>query len=51
LIVPSALAPNEDNWLLNPQHAGFGRAVVSRTEPLIYDERMFGASRRSRRKP
>jgi RES domain-containing protein len=50
LIVPSALAPNENNWLLNPQHAGFGRVVVSRIEPLIYDERMFGASRRRRRK-
>jgi RES domain-containing protein len=51
LIVPSALAPNENNWLLNPQHASFGRVVVSRIEPLIYDERMFGAYRRSRRKP
>ena len=50
LIVPSALAPNENNWLLNPQHGGFRRVVVSRIEPLIYDERMFGASRRRRRK-
>ena len=51
LTVPSALAPNENNWLLNPQHASFRRVVVSRIEPLIYDERMFGASRRTRRKP
>ena len=50
LSVPSALAPNENNWLLNPQHPGFGRVVVSRIEPLIYDERMVGASRRTRRK-
>ncbi len=50
LIVPSALAPNENNWLLNPQHAGFGGVILSRIEPLIYDERMFGASRRRRRK-
>jgi len=50
LTVPSALAPKEDNWLLNPLHAGFGRVVVSRVEPLIYDERMFGASRRTRGK-
>jgi RES domain-containing protein len=50
LIVPSALAPNENNWLLNPQHAAFRRVVVLRIEPLIYDERMFGASRRRRRK-
>ena len=51
LIVPSALAPNENNWLLNPQHASFGRVAVSRLEPLSYDERMFAASRRRRRKP
>jgi RES domain-containing protein len=51
LAVPSVLAPNENNWLLNPQHASFARVVVSRIEPLIYDERMFGAKRRARRKP
>ena len=28
LIVPSALAPHENNWLLNPQHPGFRRVVV-----------------------
>ena len=50
LIVPSALAPNENNWLLNPQHAAFSKVVVSRVETLIYDERMFGGSRRRRRK-
>lgn len=50
LTVPSALVPNENNWLLNPQHHGFERVVVSRIEPLIYDERMFGASGRRRRK-
>jgi RES domain-containing protein len=50
LTLPSALAPSENNWLLNPQHSGFGRVVVSRIEPLIYDERMFGARRRRRRK-
>jgi RES domain-containing protein len=50
LIVPSALAPNENNWLLNPQHGSFGRVVVSRIEPLTYDDRMFGAQQRTRRK-
>ena len=50
LIVPSALAPQESNWLLNPQHAGFRRVVVSRIEPLSYDPRMFAAQRRRRRK-
>lgn len=50
LIVPSALAPNETNWLLNPQHPDFRRVVLSKTEPLRYDARMFGARRRTRRK-
>jgi len=50
LIVPSALAPNENNWLLNPRHAGFGRVVVSGMEPLSYDARMFATRRRRRRK-
>jgi RES domain-containing protein len=50
LLVPSALAPNENNWLLNPQHPSFGRVVVSRVEPLIYDERMFSTRRRTPRK-
>lgn len=51
LIVPSALAPNENNWLLNPHHADFRRVVVSKLEPLSYDPRMFGARRQTRRKP
>jgi len=51
LIVPSALAPHENNWLLNPQHADFRRVRVSEVEPLSYDPRVFGARRRARRKP
>lgn len=51
LIVPSALAPHENNWLLNPQHASFRRVVLSGTEPLRYDPRTFGARRSSRRRP
>jgi RES domain-containing protein len=51
LIMPSALAPHENNWLLNPQHADFRRVVVSGIEPLSYDPRMFGGRRRARRKP
>jgi len=51
LIVPSALAPHEYKWLLNPQHTGFRRVVVSSVEALSYDPRMFAAQRRrSRRK-
>jgi RES domain-containing protein len=48
LIVPSALAPNENNWLINPQHAGFRKILVSGIEPLSYDPRMFAAHRRAR---
>jgi RES domain-containing protein len=50
LIVPSALVPNENNWLLNPQHADFRRVVSSGMEPLNYDSRMFSARRSPRRK-
>lgn len=46
LIVPSALAPHENNWLLNPQHPYFRSALASEVEPLNYDPRMFGAQRR-----
>jgi RES domain-containing protein len=41
LLVPSALAPNEYNWLINPQHADFRRIAVRNPEPLSYDPRMF----------
>lgn len=50
LIVPSALAPGENNLLLNPQHASFHRVIVSGTEPLNYDPRMFGARRGRQRR-
>jgi RES domain-containing protein len=50
LIVPSALAPNENNWLLNPEHASFRKIVVSGIEPLTYDPRMFDLRRRIHRK-
>ena len=50
LVVPSALAPHENNWLLNPQHRDFRRVVVHGVEPLSYDPRMFAAPRRRPRK-
>lgn len=49
LIVPSALSPNENNWLLNPQHPDFSRITVLAIEPLTYDPRMFAPQRRKRR--
>jgi RES domain-containing protein len=45
LIVPSALAPHENNWLLNPQHGTFRKVTVFDAEPLTYDSRMFAARR------
>ena len=41
LVVPSALAINENNWLINPQHAEFRKITLNPTESLRYDPRMF----------
>jgi RES domain-containing protein len=41
LIVPSALAPSENNWLLNPLHPDFAKIEVQPVEPFEYDERLF----------
>jgi RES domain-containing protein len=48
LLVPSALAVNENNWLINPQHPGFRKIAPHAPEPLRYDPRMFGRSRRQK---
>ena len=48
LIVPSALAVNENNWLINPQHSEFRKITLHAPEPLRYDPRMFRRSRRQR---
>ena len=49
LFVPSVLAPHENNCLINPAHAEFGRVVVRDLEPLTYDTRMF--DKRTHRAP
>lgn len=49
LLVPSALAVSEHNWLINPQHPEFRQMVQHSPEPLRYDPRMFGRSRRGRK--
>ena len=41
LIIPSALAPAENNWLISPAHPDYSRITVHQLEPLIYDPRMF----------
>jgi RES domain-containing protein len=42
LLAPSALAVNENNWLINPEHPEFHQIVVNPPEPLRYDSRLFG---------
>jgi RES domain-containing protein len=49
LLVPSALAVGENNWLINPQHPEFKQITVNPTAPLSYDPRMFGKTRRRRK--
>jgi len=49
LLVPSVLAPNENNWLINPAHSDYNRIVVREVEPLSYDPRMFRKQRSRRR--
>ena len=49
LLVPSALAVSESNWLINPQHPEFGKLVQHSPEPLRYDPRMFRRGRRGRK--
>ncbi len=41
LIIPSAVAPTENNWLLNPQHPDFWRIEWKRAEPFHYDPRLL----------
>ncbi len=49
LLVPSALAIRENNWLLNPQYFEFKQITINRPEPLSYDPRMFGKTPRRRK--
>jgi RES domain-containing protein len=42
LVVPSALAPTESNWLLNPRHPEFSKIRLRSVEPFDYDPRFFG---------
>ena len=48
LLVPSVLAPSEDNCLINPAHPGYKRIMIVHAEPLSYDPRMFEKQRGAR---
>ncbi|MDY7575690.1 RES family NAD+ phosphorylase [Actimicrobium sp. CCI2.3] len=41
LVVPSAIVPDEDNFLVNPDHADAGKVLASTTKRWIYDPRFF----------
>ena len=46
LVIPSALAALESNWLFNPLHLEFRQITLNPPEPLQYDPRMFRGRRR-----
>jgi RES domain-containing protein len=41
LLVPSVLAPSENNCLINPAHSEFKSILIYDLQPLNYDPRMF----------
>jgi RES domain-containing protein len=41
LIVPSALAPSDSNWLINPLHPDSSKIRAHPAEPFEYDQRFF----------
>lgn len=43
LTVPSAVIPQELNYLINPDHADFKKMKISKPVPFNLDERMFTA--------
>ncbi len=49
LVVPSVLASNEHNCLVNPAHPEFKRIDILESQPMSYDPRMFGKSERRQR--
>ena len=51
LLVPSALAVGENNWLLNPRHPDFKKIRIQAPQPLRYDPRMFTRPRSRRQQP
>lgn len=49
LVVPSAVAPAENNCLINPGHPDYKRIVVREVLPISYDPRMFVKQRTHRK--
>ncbi|HEU0013932.1 MAG TPA: RES family NAD+ phosphorylase [Longimicrobium sp.] len=42
LRVPSAIVPEESNFLINPSHPAAGRVSIVRTRPFSFDPRLLG---------
>ena len=42
LHVPSAVVPEEHNFLVNPRHPDFGRVTIGDAESFEFDERLAG---------
>lgn len=40
LVVPSAIIPDEANYLLNPAHPDFDQIIIGQPQPFQYDPRM-----------
>jgi RES domain-containing protein len=45
LSVPSAIIPDERNFLLNPAHADFATLTINSAEPFSFDPRMWKSRR------
>lgn len=41
LVVPSALIPQEFNYLINPRHPAFARLKIAPPQPFPFDERLW----------
>ena len=47
LRVPSAIVPEESNYLLNPRHPDFDKLAIGLPEPFHFDRRLARSRRRS----
>jgi RES domain-containing protein len=43
LQVPSAIVPDEHNFLLNPAHSDFSRITIGQPLPFPFDSRLFAS--------
>lgn len=41
LAVPSAIIPEETNYILNPRHPKFSKLIISPLKPFLFDQRLW----------